>query len=97
MLYLRLNINLLNDIIHNIPVHMYCRILRIKKNKFKLFLKKNNVVNSVVVVSFVVVAPAPNVISVNYDGNNNNNVSEARVGTTGTVYLASAKTSEECY
>ena len=64
---------------------------------------KNHFINSVIVVSFVVFVPALNVTSIDYDENHddyaeydNNKVSEARVGTMGTVSLVAAKMSGEC-
>ena len=71
MLYLRPNINpFFTEIIHNGPVHMYRRILRIKKITTSNSSSRNYVVNSVIVVSFVVIVPASNVISVEYDDKN---------------------------
>ena len=86
MLYLRPNIKHFTEIIHNGPIHMYRRIIRMKKVQLQSLLQKNYVINFVVVVSFVVVVLSPNVIIVNYDYDRGI-VLEVRVGTMGTVYF----------
>ena len=93
MLCLRPNINIFNEIIHNGPVHMYRRILHLKKSTTSVSSSKTNFINYVVIVFFVVVVPAPNIISVDYD---NDDVLEVREGTMGTVDLVTEKKSGGC-
>ena len=62
---------------------MYRRIPRVKKITTSNSSFKNNVINSAIFVSFIVVVLAPNVISVSYD--DGDNISEARAGTIGMV------------
>ena len=97
MLYLRPSFNIFTEIIHNVPVQMFCRIQNIKRSATSNSSKKTHVINSVVAVSFVVVVSSPNVISVDYDDNYDDydDVLEERTRTMGTVALVEAKTSGE--
>ena len=90
MLYLGPNTKSFTETLHSGPVHMHSRILCIKKLQIQNILQKIHVINSVIVFYFVVIVPAPNVISVNHD-NNDDYVLKAKSGTLSALYNKKAK------